>query len=143
MSLWWPLAPGWWVVMALALVLLFVASWHFLSARRKNAYRRYALVELETIRDHPRALPALLKRVALTAYPRSEVAALSGERWIAFLNREAPGCFDASTGTLLISLAYRERQGGAEAEQDVGRLIDSVRHWIQQHPESKPHCFKK
>ena len=82
----WPLAPGWWIVgvaiVASAIVLAAMAILH----HRRNAYRRAALGELANI-EHLQAgeaaqrITAVLKRAALVAYPRVEVAALSGEAW--------------------------------------------------------------
>ena len=132
-SFWWPLAPGWWIVLGSVLLLSVAWVWQFTKARRRNAYRRAALTQLTEISDHPRALPVLLKRVALSAYPRSDVAKLSGDRWLAFLNREAPGCFDEAAGGLLLALAYRNGRVDAWADEDVVRLLDSARRWIENH----------
>ncbi|MGI9334293.1 MAG: DUF4381 domain-containing protein, partial [Gammaproteobacteria bacterium] len=86
--LWWPPAPGWWLLGALVLlaaVLLFRA---YLRARARNASRRAALVALRALRRRHEqgeapavvaaALSSLLKRYVLTRYPPADVASLSG-----------------------------------------------------------------
>ena len=130
-SLWWPLATGWWVVIAIALVACVFATWRVLNLRRKNAYRRAALAELED--GNTAGLQTLLKRVALTAYPRAEVAGLAGDDWIAFLNRAAPGCFDNAAANELLSLSYASRSDGESSDS----LTDACRRWIASHQPRK------
>ncbi len=94
---WWPPAPGWWLLAALLLIALAWAAWRGWCRYRRNYYRRAARQDLQAIlarhaehRDSARTLGelnTLLKAVALHAFPRAEVAALSGERWRSFLNR--------------------------------------------------------
>ncbi|NOR19848.1 MAG: DUF4381 family protein, partial [Xanthomonadales bacterium] len=86
---WWPLASGWYFLLGL---LLIAVGWYgYRSAQRwiANRYRRAALRELELLKEavgndvdrnnNLRQLPVLLKRTALSAYPRHQVASLSGK----------------------------------------------------------------
>ena len=124
---WWPPAPGWWLLAALLLAALLVLAWYALRRYRANAYRRRALARLRQLaalyEQQPDPLPflaetnALLKSVALLAYPRREVAASSGADWLAFLNSGLappeqfpdaflhgayqPGCTDIDTDQVL------------------------------------------
>lgn len=84
---WWPLAPGWWLVIALALAaLLYAAVW----VRRKwlsNRYRRLAQSQLIDWRNQDQGislekLNRLLKVTALQAWPSDDVASLHGTNWI-------------------------------------------------------------
>ena len=52
---------------------------------QRNAYRREALRALETADG--RDISAILKRAALAAFPREQVASLNGAAWLAFLDR--------------------------------------------------------
>ncbi|MEO0651765.1 MAG: DUF4381 domain-containing protein, partial [Planctomycetota bacterium] len=76
----WPSAPGWWLVAGALGSAAVLAGWVWWDRHRSLAYRRAALRELSELRasGELRALPSLLKRVALAAHPRHEVAALSG-----------------------------------------------------------------
>ena len=87
----WPQTAGWiWLGLALAAVLFWLARrWHL--RRRANAYRRAALTALAEAGDDPARLAAILRRTALAAYPRAEVAGLQGEAWLAFLDRTYDG----------------------------------------------------
>ena len=89
--------PQTWGWAALAVVLALLAIWALISwlrHREANRYRVEALNELAHIERRLgegdavtalTALPPLLKRVALAAWPRERVASLSQARWIAFL----------------------------------------------------------
>lgn len=134
---WWPLAPGWWLLLALVLLLLAAGTWWLYRRHRRNAYRRLGLDQLQSIqqqyaRDQDpqqavHALNALLKGVALRAYPRRDIAAISGDAWQAFLGNSAPGgpSFEPSA----LSAQYRPDA----ADIDVEALALAARHWISRH----------
>ena len=87
-----PQTIGWYIVGALLVAGLawLAVRWH--RSWRANRYRRAALAELcaAGARGQPgHALPALVKRTALSFAPREEVAGLSGDRWLEFLDRTA------------------------------------------------------
>ena len=78
----WPPAPAWYVVLGLVLMGILWLVGRSILRYRRNAYRRAALAELQTLpADGPSAAPriaALLKRTALAAFPREQVAGLTG-----------------------------------------------------------------
>ncbi|MDH4042324.1 MAG: DUF4381 domain-containing protein [Gammaproteobacteria bacterium] len=134
---WWPPAPGWWLLAGLVLAALLVLGWYLVRRRRASAYRRRALAQLAELqmqyREHRDELQfiaatnALLKSVALVAYPRREVAASSGADWLAFLNsplqqgEQFPAGFDGA--------AYRSAAPGI----DIDQLQRSAAAWIRRH----------
>lgn len=129
-SLWWPLAHGWWVLLGLVGVGLLVGLWRYARYWGRNAYRRYALKELDQL-ESPTALPVLLKRVALVAFPRAEVAPLSGQPWIDFLNKAVPHCFNEDCASLLHRLDYHS---GDLDPNEVQSLSTAIRRWTLEHP---------
>ena len=134
---WWPLAPGWWALIAVALVL---AAWLLLRAVRQyrfNAPRRYALrtlAELEASylsHRNPvrlgRDVSELLRRGMLAYAPRDEVAGLTGEAWLAWLDRDLPvPYFHTEGGKSLLQLPYRNPEGDL-SDVDVSALLAAVR----------------
>lgn len=85
-------APQTWGWAALALILLALAAWavwRAVACYRANAYRRAALAELDRAGDDPALIAEILRRTALKAYPRTDVASLTGERWLRFLDAHA------------------------------------------------------
>lgn len=133
---WWPLAPGWWVLIALAaagvgwLLYLEYRKW------RRNAARRVALGEFGRIRREyesgadtlavARELSELLRRGMLAYAPRAEVAGLTGERWLGWLDRgldDRP--FTEGPGRCLESLPY-QHPGRVADDTDLRGLIEAV-----------------
>ena len=90
----WPLAPGWYGVGGILVVGLVFFIWSWIHRWRANRYRRVALAELTqleaAVHDASRRvsalaeLPALVKRVALAAWPREVVASLSSQSLLEF-----------------------------------------------------------
>lgn len=144
----WPPAPGWYVVAGLAAAALVALAIQEFLRWRRNAYRRAALRELEELiasaRKDPAQwgeLPALLKRVALAAYPRQAVAGLSGEPWLSFLDQTGGSPrFASGPGRLLQSLAYDPQACRRSSPESLTAAADAVRAWIHDHrvPASSP-----
>lgn len=130
---WWPPAPGWWLVAAIVLaglVTAILATWR--DRRRRRRPLRRALAELARIeRRYGRdgdagalvsSLSALLRRAAITARPREEVAALTGRDWLRFLDRGMPGRpFSEGPGACLADGPYRP--GGAALDGPTARAL--------------------
>jgi hypothetical protein len=108
------LAPGWWVIIGLLVItMLFLA---FLWYQRYKALRllkpaRAEIRSLYAIKpdNHGIAqLSALLKRVCLVYYARHQVASLSGNQWVDFLNQHAgQQLIDEPLKRVFSDLAYR------------------------------------
>jgi len=124
-----PQAPGWYVVGAILLLVLVAAVVRFIRRRKRNAYRRAALADLETLsHDDVAGLALIIRRTALSVYPRDRLASLHGHSWLEFLDRSYQGTgFTREPGNLLASAPYR---GKAAAP---GELKDLVRTWIKKH----------
>ncbi len=130
----WPLAPGWWLLLAFLGALLVAVSifWY-----RRRALRRAALKELAGIqdkyrRDHNSAALAmgvstLLRRVALAKEPRSHVAGLCGGDWLAYLDRRgATDGFTNGAGRALTSNPY-----GGGGPVDAPNLVSLAKRWVR------------
>jgi Ca-activated chloride channel family protein len=98
------------------------------------------VIEQELQRPEKRAkalaeIPVLLKRAALSAFPRSEVASLSGEKWLTFLDKTIGAKdFTEGEGRLLPELAYAPVQRITQlSDEQIGNLLQLVRRWIKGH----------
>ena len=132
---WWPLAPAWWVLFAAIALAAIAAGWIGWRRWRVNAYRRAAMKELEALDENAAGVPALLKRVALASWPRSEVASLAGDRWISFLRDASPGSFDSQTADDLLAIDYGSAELAADRQK---QLINSAKSWISTHRKPSP-----
>ena len=144
---WWPPAAAWYWVLGfllgavLVLLLLALVRW------QHNRYRREALAELA--RQEPAlrepatraavlgALAELLKRAALTAFPREQVANLTGPAWFEFLDRTGRTTgFSEGSGAILERAAYDPRTAAALDEPGTRELVSLARHWLAHHHPS-------
>lgn len=129
---WWPLTPGWQIVAIVVGVILVVVLARAFRRWQANRYRREALKLLNPGVTPDHELDALLKRVALSAWPRERVASLSGGTWLAFLDRSGRTTdFTTGPGRALEPLAYDARRTPNPEESEA--LRTSVRRWIRQH----------
>ena len=144
---WWPLAPGWWVLIVLLLVAIPVLCYYLHKRHKSNTYRRLALLQLKEInteleardpdsaREHIAltATNALLKAVALRVFPRHDIAALSGTAWLDFLNGTAGSNADeARFPTEFANAAYQRHN----LDLDMQQISAAAEHWIKTHKAS-------
>jgi len=135
---WWPLAPGWWLLLFGVPALLILLWWLWRLVRRKTV-KKLALAELESIaqsnadaRDKVQDLAILLRRVSLSLYPREQVASLVGEQWLAFLDSTmGNGSFSKGVGRLFIEAPYRR-----EVQTDLDALYALCREWVKHLPKT-------
>lgn len=134
---WWPLAPGWWVVIALAVAAVVVLLRRYLRTRARGAARRYALLQLKELtaefeqhRDavaFSSALSSLLRRTMLAYAPRQEIAGLTGDEWLAWLDRDLDQPrFQSAAGRKLLELPYRAPREDVSA-MDLVDVVAAVR----------------
>ncbi|MGB5290898.1 MAG: DUF4381 domain-containing protein [Lysobacterales bacterium] len=141
---WWPLASGWYYLFG---ILLLVVAWFVYVAIRNwnsNRYRRAALHQLrllaEDIGDSEkrdaalRQVPVLLKRTALSVYPRSQLASLTGKNWLDFLNSKvSTASFTDSTAGLLDVLSYSVGDLNTVDTKTADELLSACRYWLKHH----------
>ena len=126
----WPPAPGWILLLGLFIMLASFLLFRAVIRYHRNAYRRAALAELRLAADGPEPLPliaSLLKRTALVAYRREQVASLTGETWISWLAMTGGKAVPSQVETALTDGVY----GGAAA--DPKALTDFAISWIRNH----------
>jgi len=141
---WWPPAPGWWLLLALALLVFFV-FWFVHRRRRRNAWRRTALDALKQLRGQHQSgqlapqrivseLSVLMRRVAISRFPREQAAKLSGEAWLEFLdrNRREGVAFKTELGRLLVIVPYAQETSVTSGE--MNKLFALCENWIAKLP---------
>ncbi len=143
----WPPAPGWWMLAALLVAAVIVAVVAARRRRRRQRVRRAALAQLESLaRAHDEAdttlaasLSELLRRACLSVFPREDVAGLTGEHWLRFLDEvlrrhddgHLQSAFLNGAGRALVTAPFVPR-----AEYDRDALIMAARALIEALPEA-------
>ena len=132
---WWPPAYGWWL---LALALLALGLWALARRARRPARssRAIALDALDAVEARYRAqgdaraaaaaISTLLRRLALSLAPREEVAGLTGERWLGWLQAHAGGGAPLSAPAALLEMPYQR-----DPHPDVGALLAECRALVR------------
>ncbi|MFA6303414.1 MAG: DUF4381 domain-containing protein [Legionella sp.] len=134
---WWPLAPGWYLVMALV-VLLVVWIVSALYKRARDARpKKQALALLAKYQAHynknadtqvsSARVSELLRRVALVYFPRADVASLYGQEWVDFLNRTSKGIDFKPVEKALLEAPFNAAQ-----TMDLHALFKTAQLWIKQ-----------
>ena len=129
------------LIAAVAAALLWFA-WARYRRWRADRYRREALAVLAAIEERARRaetrvgalreVPLLLKETALAAFPRTEVAELTGPPWLAFLDETGGGdAFSRGSGRLLVSGAYRT--SGDYPADSVREVLALATGWVNDH----------
>lgn len=123
-----PQTAGWLVVLAaLSVVGSALIRW-FVRRHRADQYRRDALERLKVVGDDPTKIAEILRRTALAAYPRAQVASLSGLDWLAFLDHTMDGSgFCEGAGQVLAEAPYRRASARIDS---LGTLAE---RWVRTH----------
>jgi len=134
---WWPQTAGWWWVGAALFALLARYGWQRLRHWYRNRYRREAAARLQQLAATTAddswlfEINRLLKLTALAAFSREQVASLSGDAWVGFLNGqcETPP-FSPQQGQLLALGAYTCQAVAAAHRQ---QMVDACLTWVREH----------
>ena len=139
---WWPIAPGWWMIVASAIlvfIVFFISRKIYLSRRLK----REISAELETIKQQfqatqdksqlAKSLSVLLRRACITYYPSRHIAGLTGRDWLSYLdstmaNSAAAKKFHSDIGQTLLDAPYLPE--GTELDYDAQALIQLCQSWL-------------
>jgi hypothetical protein len=141
---WSPQAWGFWVLAGALVVAALVLAVRRARRFAANRYRREALRECAALEGRLDAegrratalaeLAVLLKRTALSAWPRAEVAPLSGRAWIDFLRRHgARARVDERMARLLDAAEYQPGLLASVSPQEARAWARAVRDWIECH----------
>jgi hypothetical protein len=134
----WPPAPGWWLVAAALIALLAWVTVAGLRQYRIRLRRRRILAALANLEaglasertpESLARLSELLRRLALTRFPRRQVAALTGAAWLRFLDASGGnGRFAEGPGRVLAAGPY---QRALPSDLDPVALAALVREWVK------------
>jgi hypothetical protein len=140
---WWAPAPGWWLVAGL-LILLMLLAYGWYRHYPGRCLQRAALSELAIIaaafdkaHDDQRLIQALsiwLRRVCISCYPVVDVAGLTGDDWLKFLdktlvNTTSSQAFSQGPGKVILSAPYQQ-----QCQVNGLELLSLCRFWLMTLP---------
>lgn len=137
----WPLAIGWWVLIALGAILTIAITYGIVHRITfKRSWKNDALRKLDgleanltesTARETVITLSEYLRRIALRRFPRNECAGLAGEDWLKWLSMHDPKQVDwEKKGALLIEVPYSPLNKSLPI-REIKELIQAVRGWVR------------
>ena len=140
---WWPLAPGWWLLGILILLILFIFP-KIIKRIKSKPINRTALLEFKKIeyafqqhQDNTRLaqdISVLLRRICISYKSREDVASLTGYEWLSQLNKMTNNnAFSEQIGEILFNAPYQK-----QSQFNSNELINSCKNWIKQLPRRMP-----
>jgi hypothetical protein len=133
---WWPVAPGWWVIAMLTLALVGYAIVKFRQNRKKNNYRRAALVILDAYYsdwqdcdndgNYLLAANSVIKRAC--SHFDAGSRKLSGNDWVNYLNELSKNQLSKATQAALANEIYQK-----QPKADIEVIHQDIKAWLLTH----------
>ena len=133
---WWPPAMGWWFLAIVILLLCLFFIWLYKRLTKKTALKtgKQILAEIKqdaALNDFEKLskISELMRRVAISISPRTEVASLTGQDWLNYLDstmKYSP--FTLGAGQCLAAAQYQQ---AAVIEIDIPLLISLCEDWLK------------
>ena len=136
----WPPAPGWWLLAVLLAAALAYSTVVLVKVYRRRRQRQRILAALHQLESAPAddvgqftaAVSAQLRRVALMRYARTDVASLSGDAWLNFLDDTGGnGAFVNGPGSVLATAPYAPDPGTPSREALLALAHDWIAHNLE------------
>jgi len=147
-GLWWPPAPGWWVIL-ISVILMIVFMPKFLRWLRWKPVKKLSLRELDRIRTEldsgvddrkiAQEISILLRRTLISYSSRAVAASTTGESWLAQLNQlSGEEYFTAEQNEWLRVGQYRP-----SVRCEMEAMLQSCENWIKALPRTSPHIARR
>ena len=129
--------PGWYILLALAIVVILVFLIKWIRQYHRNMYRRDALKNLKTIESQFNSsndtsnlndVFVLLKYVAIQKFGRKTVAQSYGENWLNFLEEKGKGTPFRKHAPAVSAILY---DSGEVSSAEAKQLVELTRKWIK------------
>jgi len=143
-SLWWPLAPGWWVVAGSFAILICIMIYRFLRNRpilNERLARTSTACELDECFENWKTdgdtekyvyqVSYLLRQTAVRFSDRRIVASLNGKEWIQWMENEAGPRFSSRTRNLLEVGGYQRNPPAPDSQSHI-----EIKNWFARYMRS-------
>ena len=133
---WWPLAWGWWAVIALALLIIVLTARACYRHRQFTKAKREALATLATFSAEPAQAAVntnqLLKRVAKHYFGAEAVSALYGDKWLQFLQSTVSSKHAVSMAAGLEVMIGKVYQQSPCTDAEASDIFTAASIWLKQ-----------
>ncbi len=147
----WPLAPGWWILIALSLALTAWGLWRWRAARARRARLQAILAVLQQAEDRyaqshdahrlAQDLSDLLRRYVRHVRGDTTATSLSGQAWADYLTGLLPASARSSDFRVqmlaLENAAFNPRTSPEKARQWIDTVRQLIHHAYQQTPHGE------
>ncbi|MEQ1637093.1 MAG: DUF4381 domain-containing protein [Methylococcales bacterium] len=132
---WWPPAIGWWLLAVLLVLLMVGLIWAYKRYTQQSAVKTAKKLLLRLRQDQAQdnvqklcQLSILMRRVAISQYPRNETASLVGLDWLAFLDRSLKGApFSSGVGRCLADAQFRKKP---MTDLEIANIFRLCEEWL-------------
>lgn len=142
----WPLAPGWWLLLILVLL---IGAWLVLKLLRRMRQKKhqqqilneYTVLETKLLNNPNNEAIAniniFLRRLAISKYPRSDIASLTGANWLQFLDESGNTQeFSKGIGRILVDAPYQSGElKNFNSKEFTSSFTSLIRAWIKNQNE--------
>ncbi len=140
---WWPLAPGWWIIITVLAVLSLARLRYYLKKRAwRLSWQGQVFEELdqmqqtinqENAQNIAIKLAQFVRRIAMHKYTRNDCAALVGQDWLRWLTQHDGNNFDwVKNGRILIEEVFASKNRELSINiNTLNDLINAIKNWLR------------
>lgn len=126
-----PLAYGWWVILAVALcsvLFIKILLWSIKTSKKVYALKKLKKIEINEPVDAAVQISELLRRIC--AYKYKEASALYGNEWIDFLNNHCSVQLSKDAANLLVYAPFMDKKDNTYDSTTALELKTFSKHWV-------------
>ncbi|GMQ48294.1 DUF4381 domain-containing protein [Vibrio sp. 10N] len=125
----WPLPWGYWAILVTVLITILLLVW---GARyyKKRARAKIAAIKLleANLQSSPSSALEIVRQAALSYFPRQDIAKLTGESWLVFLDSQLESPRFVANHQQWQQVLY---SSGVNHNQTDQALVSDCLHWVQ------------
>ena len=137
---WWPLAPIWWILISLSLILLITILVLYIKKRawrlswKGQTFEQLDVMQKTMTKDNAHdiaiTLSELIKRIAMHESSRESCAKLTGDDWLEWLEKHDKKFDWKKNGKILIEEIYSPPNKNLSLEV-LHSLINATKSWVK------------
>ncbi|WP_418642474.1 DUF4381 domain-containing protein [Vibrio chaetopteri] len=130
----WPLPWGYWAILATIIITALLLIWLTRHYKHKARAKKAAIKLIETHSgSSPSSAIEIVRQAALSYFPREDIAKLSGEQWLAFLDSQLDDPRFKAKALQWQHVLYRKAvsSNDTNSKETDHALVNDCVHWVQ------------